>query len=298
MCSLWCQIQTYSSKRCTEVTTSAPCPSRYINDPEEAKLCQLWAQLVQKQREQNSNGTAVATTIKPVQMVQCVYAANPTSAEALCLLWCQLELFEGRVCHKMTESSGSSAGSTTTAATTTAVACPYADILVQPLLCQLWEQLQTLSNSITTTVQSGGVLKYCPYNDHAYSMELCKLWCDIQGYYNVQCSQCPSSYTDEPQYSLVCELWLELENINNNNGGNNNMVVTTTVGPSSSAECPYARNSSDTVCQLWCAIELTKGTQCSTQCPNEYQSDPENVLLCQIHAQENFYPFFLNKFTD
>ena len=149
------------------------------------------------------------STITPQQKLPCQYEDNPTSAEALCELWCQLELYNGKVCDTMM--------------TTTSAPCPYISIVEEPRLCHLWNQVQSLSNMLTTTTQSGSYQEFCPYHSQTHSQELCKLWCEVQGYYSVKCVECPTIYLGEPQHELVCNLWLELTNTNNSNS----MVTTT-----------------------------------------------------------------------
>ena len=87
------------------------------------------------------------------------------------------------------------------------------------LLCQLWNELQTLEQTvgnnpliITTDPLSA---TSCIYDSNPTSAEpLYDLWCKIQRYHGLECSeQCPDIYRNDPERTLLCDLWQELNDL-------------------------------------------------------------------------------------
>jgi hypothetical protein len=99
-----------------------------MSDPEAESLCQLW--LVLQNLETSEAGQLI--TFGPVEVVVCPHEANPTSALALCDLWCQIQEYKGTEC---------------------VAACPaiYDQEVERELICSLWTELQLLSWSKETT---------------------------------------------------------------------------------------------------------------------------------------------------
>ena len=83
LCTLWCQIQELNASR----RRCATCPAVYAADPEAERLCQLWLVLTNLE----DSGAGQLITFGPVEAVVCPHAANPTSAPALCDLWCRIQ---------------------------------------------------------------------------------------------------------------------------------------------------------------------------------------------------------------
>ena len=82
---------------------------------------------------------------------------------------------------------------TTTITATTNLECPdiYKNDVESKLLCQLWEELQTLLSSNPDTQGPSGslgvspLLVLCPYKTNPTSAGLlCQLWCQIQTFSN------------------------------------------------------------------------------------------------------------------
>ena len=80
LCNLWCQVKSYEGFSC--------CPSEYLGDTEEAKLCELWNELqildVIAEEDYDYNADDNSTQVP----VNCIYENN-SSGEQLCDLWCQ-----------------------------------------------------------------------------------------------------------------------------------------------------------------------------------------------------------------
>ena len=94
---------------------------------------------------------------------------DPTSADSLCSLWCQIKSHEGQEC----------------------IECPddYQTDPEKELLCNLNEQLviTTHENPAPTTDETLLKPVDCPYELHLTSSEpLCSLWCQLEAYNNTR----------------------------------------------------------------------------------------------------------------
>ena len=329
LCDIWCQIQIFNGRSCSTLSTIQPCPSRYNLDPEVDKLCDLWTEL----NTLNNKPVPIYDTLEPIL---CIHHNNPTSADLLCILWCQLQQIKGykctlcpeeylqlpqssTVCSEWTElqtlqqSVGSEVvsvaqllpveciykGTTPISLllcdlyckvqvykgkmcvdnpTTTPTPCPYVD-KSEPLLCELWEQLANVSNVVSTTAQSANALTLCPYYNNIYGNDLCDLWCNIQLYSQSSCVTCPEEYQGKIQQEKICNIWLDLVNLEMTNNTLSNLNKPMLV------ECPFqGESNSDILCFLWCQTQSILGSKCVI-CPEELQNDPANNLLCELYFQ-------------
>mgnify|MGYP007045263466 CR=1 FL=1 len=86
---------------------------------------------------------------------------------------------------------------------------------------------------------------------------LCDLFCQLQSYNGHYC--CPAQYTGDPERELLCQIWIELEQLNMDNG-----PVTTTDFPLVPVDCIHQGNptSSEPLCQLWCRVQAHRGSSC------------------------------------
>jgi hypothetical protein len=295
LCDLWCKIQLYENKTCIEeeATTVANCPAEYLGDPEESQLCQLWNKLTDLEEEAMS-GEGMPSELEPPTtptLVICIHKDNPTSADKLCDLWCQIALFEGSECSPE-------------------VPCPprYSGDPEEETLCQLWKDLQNLEAMegmpSHTLVPAQSV--DCVYSGNPTSEEdLCDLYCQIQTYEGKECApktttttpeSCPTPYVGDTEETLLCMLWEELMELTETFVESGMEIPTTGF---SSVLCLYEDNPTSSVilCQLWCRIQLLKGAECgdptttimstttAEPCPGLYQEEAQAGLLCSLWSQ-------------
>ena len=108
---------------------------------------------------------------------------------------------------------------------------------------------------------------------------LCDLWCSIQVFNNLNCVTCPKEYNGNIQQGKICDIWLQLSNLQLSNS--------TALAPSKPnvVECPYQEDSSSNIlCSLWCQIQSIEGSKCVI-CPEELQADPAHTALCDLYFQ-------------
>ena len=188
--------------------------------------------------------------------------------------------------------------------------CPYLADPGSELLCQLWSELQELSNqAISTAVTANPSTSYsvgptpaptytieCEYADHlTNATALCDLWCSIIAYDGGLClsqDQCP--YTLQVSETLLCDLWDEIQLANTSSLGSTPSAdlssllgnATAVNGELSYNDCPYlSDDNSFTACYLWCELrELSSSESCSDApvCPYENFPEPYNQLLCNL----------------
>ena len=256
LCDLWCKIQEYDGNRCAE------CPEEFLDEVESDLLCKLWDELHTLQ------GQNIITPIPPLQIppssVTCIYEDRVNNKKELCNLWCDIQKFSGRKC----------------------TTCPneYNSKVEADLLCQLWNQLDSLQDNTNSPsifippVPTIPTLIFCPYSENVNdAVDLCDLFCKIQAFDGMQCTNCPKEYESKVERELLCQLWNELEALENDDN------ETTTIAVFSPVTCIYEDNQNDAVelCDLWCKIQSNDGNQCS-QCPGEYHDKIESELLCQL----------------
>ena len=76
-----------------QVCEAPVCPAEYKEDPAEAELCALWHQLTDL--EVGGAGGGAVTEDGPVD---CPHLSHPSSAAALCQLWCDILVLQGGQC--------------------------------------------------------------------------------------------------------------------------------------------------------------------------------------------------------
>ena len=137
------------------------------------------------------NSGAVSTEATS-QNITCEYSDHMTSSEELCEVWCQIQAVKSIQW----------------------VFCPtvYESDPEETLLCSIWKYLVDQQNSPdSTTIQSPSFMA-CPHESNPTSNDkLCDLWCHLQAYSGLIC--CPSPYINDPEESLLCKLWNELEEL-------------------------------------------------------------------------------------
>ena len=207
------------------------------------------------------NSDDVMTIPNPTP-VECPYEGESTSSGKLCHLFCELQSYNGHYC------------------------CPqeYIGDPEEHLLCQLWTQLEQLKEDLndkngTDLTSSNPLLPAeCIYEDKSSSSEkLCQLFCEIQTFNGRYC--CPQEYIGDPEEHLLCQLWTQLEDLNESNRTD----LTSNI-PLLPSECIYEDNpsSSDKLCNLFCEIQTFSDRYC---CPQEYIDQPEGNLLCQLWSE-------------
>ena len=73
--------------------------------------------------------------------------------------------------------------------------------------------------------------------------------------------ECPDQFSADPEANLLCDLWTELENLNQQEGvesaDQSNSLISTT-GNLSPISCLYQAHStsSQDLCQIWCQIQV------------------------------------------
>ena len=330
-------------------------------DPESALACQLYATLQVLASANTSilgSGGSGSSSTKLIGSVQCIYANNPTSSTILCNLWCQIQAQYGQVCQNSSSSGTTTAaicpyqsdpkyvlacqmyqylllmqGSSSASGI-----CPYAPDPEHILACQLYErlvQLQVASSIgtgvlqalLSTNVFKGSILGSgnflnCIYSNNPTSSNLlCYLYCQIQQFYNLNCSDGPTSlswspattknpcpFSSDPESILACSMYyllLELQKASSSGSASlySLLALNTFKGSGSGSggltTCTYNSNptSANLLCYLFCMIQPYYGQQCQNvpsslswkpttsqptlNCP--YISDPENVLACSLY---------------
>ena len=92
---------------------------------------------------------------------------------------------------------------------------------------------------------------------------------------------CPQLYQTHQHSSILCQLWAELETLQEEEQQG------LTVAPLSPVNCLYSNYSegADLLCELYCKVELYKGLQCRPLCPEVYRRNNESALLCQLWSE-------------
>ena len=189
--------------------------------------------------------------------------------------------------------------------------CPHQEDPGAQLLCQLWEELQDLSNqAISEAVTQDPTTSFsvgptpspsytvpCQYQDHPTNASaLCDLWCQIIAYKGGIClstDQCP--YTLQASSQLLCSLWNEIQLANSSSSGSTlspdyqNLTGSVTAAPNgeiSYNDCPYLSDpNSFTACSLWCSLREAAESEICTDapvCPYENFAEPYNQILCDL----------------
>ena len=240
--------------KCIKALSAFFCPEKYNDDLENDLICNLWIDLQVMKFEIEISET---TTMAPQNNVTCEFAQHPTSFHSLCEVWCQIQELHGDQC----------------------IYC-LSELMEAPdgkLLCSLWEQLINLQNSdVGSTVAPFSSYESCPHNLNVTDpKKVCDLWCDVQEFDGTLC--CPSEFVGAANEMLLCEMWNELQNLQESSES------FTTISPLMPVKCIYSNTSDDSVllCDLWCQIQVYKGFEC-VQCPQEFKEDPANPLLCDL----------------
>ena len=229
--------------------------------------------------------------MQPSENVTCPYFDEASYSAQLCSLWCEIQgLKSNKNCQ---------------------IPCPYLGDPEETLFCELWEELQSLSNAaIEEAVSASPSTSYavgptpapsyavaCKYEDHATnSTGLCDLWCDVIAYEGGLCLEsddCP--YALQVSESLLCALWNEIQLGNTTSAGSTlspdyqNLTGTATAAPNgeiSYNECPYLTDpNSFTACSLWCTLrEVAESETCTGApvCPYENATTPYDETLCDL----------------
>ena len=258
LCSVWCDIQLLDGKECIN------CPDQYLQDPEKQELCSLHETLTLLAHNKSLDD------VMPLDLdpVVCKYKENPTSADSLCNLWCQIQQYNGQSC----------------------IICPneYKEDPENETLCNLYEDLQLLGEVIAPLNPSDANPVVCVYNNNPTSSDkLCNLWCQIETYSNNSCIICPAEYESDPAANELCQLHESLELLKGNKTLSN--VVTDLSEP---VVCEYSNHttSKEPLCDLWCQIEEFNDKRCII-CPDVYAGDTENTTLCKLNEDKEFLEF-------
>merc|ERR1712015_26300 len=294
------QLNNVSVPLCTNISagpTSIPCP--YEGMLEGALHCSLWEELTSFQDRDaalasaapNGNpGTAPngvplgqgvspnGSPTAPTFQTSCMYEEHPTNSSTLCTLWCQILPYKSGECLPL--------GS-----------CPYMGQVSEPLLCDLWEEIQlATSSSSTPSTDLGSLLgsalgsaagvpyTSCPYLTDANPLTACQLWCELRdvssGQDCIGAPVCPYENATSPYDSQLCDLWRQLEGLKLGN---------VTLPPSlEKVTCHFETSPSYSteLCDLWCEVQqLGEAKECGPACPHQF--DPEYVKACQYYDQLN-----------
>ena len=261
LCNVWCSIQKFNGKECII------CPEKYVKDQEKEELCQLHETL-EILKHNKSIDEIMQFDLEPVV---CKFKENPTSAENLCDLWCQIQLYDGYSC----------------------INCPMElkSDLENNTLCDLYEELQILDyNDVLNTVDNVENLNplVCIYKENPTSSDkLCDLWCQVESHFNNTCIVCPEEYTTDPASDDLCLLHEKLELLKGND------TVDNTISNSSKPiTCDYDdhQTSSAELCKLWCQIKAFEDERCII-CPVNYLNDPEYKTLCQLNEEKELLDY-------
>ena len=171
-----------------------------------------------------------------IQNITCQYSNHSTSADKLCLVWCQIEALDGRNC----------------------VDCPeeYLSKVNSNLICDLWKELTTLQETEELPQLPALASVDCLYTEYLDDADLlCHLWCSIQEYQGSECLQCPDIYKDDPARMLLCQLWNQLEMLKSTSTA---VIISDNLRP---VECQYEDHSTSStpLCHLWCQIQQFYG---------------------------------------
>ena len=95
---------------------------------------------------------------------------------------------------------------------------------------------------------------------------------------------CPEVYQSQPHQDLLCQLWAELEGLQEKEG---DLTTSVTMTQLTSTDCLYSNYSegADLLCQLYCQVQLYKGSECRPPCPELYRNNTEKDLLCQLWSE-------------
>ena len=132
-------------------------------------MCDLHTELEIKTYEHEQNEEFIMQD--NIQNITCQYSNHSTSADKLCLVWCQIEALDGRNC----------------------VDCPdvYSQDVNHQLLCDLWSQIVHVNSSDSALTTASPQHVACPYETSlSTSNTLCQLWCELQSYSGSDC--CPN----------------------------------------------------------------------------------------------------------
>ena len=157
------------------------------------------------------------------------------------------------------------------------VFCPseYAGDEESEALCQLWEEVLKVENAVNMVTVPDPSPVLCPYT----AEKLCELHCQLQAYSGHYC--CPEEHLQDPEGVLLCQLWAELQQLEEENGPSSPADV-----PLMPVDCPHENNptSGQKLCSLWCEIQHHQGSRC-IECPDRYTSDPERLLICDLWSE-------------
>ena len=120
----------------------------------------------------------------------------------------------------------------------------------------------------------------CKYSNHSTSSDkLCAVWCQIEALEGRNCVDCPEDYLAKVNNNLICDLWKELNELQETQA----LPLLPSVA---TVDCIYTDYADDSnlLCSLWCSIQEYQGSEC-LQCPDIYKDDPARMLLCQLWNQ-------------
>ena len=120
----------------------------------------------------------------------------------------------------------------------------------------------------------------CKYSNHSTSSDqLCAVWCQIEALEGRNCVDCPEDYLAKVNNNLICDLWKELNELQETQS----LPLLPSVA---TVDCIYSDYADDSnlLCSLWCSIQEYQGSEC-LQCPDLYKDDPARMLLCQLWNQ-------------
>ena len=295
------QLNNVSVPLCSNISagpTSIPCP--YEGMLEGALHCSLWEELTSFQDRDAALASAAAapngnpgtapngvplgpgvspngSPTAPTFQTSCMYEEHPTNSSTLCTLWCQILPYKSGECLPL--------GS-----------CPYMGQVSEPLLCDLWEEIQLATSSSSTPSTdlgsllgsalgsaAGGPYSSCPYLTDPNPLTACQLWCELRdvssGQDCLDAPVCPYENATDPYDGQLCNLWMELEGLKLNNN-------TQPTSPLDQITCHYETSTeySNELCNLWCEIQtLSRAKECTQACI--YQFDPEHVKACNYLEQ-------------
>ena len=170
---------------------------------------------------------------------ECPFSENSTSSDKLCELWCSIIKYNDSSC----------------------IYCPdeYKNDAESEMLCNLHSELEIAmhpSNIQLTTVLSGSFQPViCKHKNNPTSSEpLCNLWCQIKKLDGEKCIECPESYQNLTQTSLLCDLNEELQLLDFEE-----KEESTTITMKNPVDCIYKyEENSDELCGVWCKIQDIK----------------------------------------
>ena len=194
-------------------------------------------------------------------------------------MWCQIQAYQGGQCIDEED-------------------CPYKLQVSEPLLCDLWNEIQlantssfgstpssNFSNLIGSATATNGEIPYaeCPYLTDANSVTACLLWCELrETAQNENCTDppvCPYENATSPYNDQLCDLWSESEGLKASG-------TSDTTTPQENVTCPYLEEPSFSteLCSLWCEVQGLKNNKvCQVPCP--YEGMPDGELFCQLWSE-------------